>query len=124
MAVNKELNELKEQDIYSILLFALYKLRNIPEYSALSELSFVLDKNNLLNLCEYFGGCTITIPTIDEIESVTDALLLYQYIDVQKMSEEEALTKISRKSYDIFKVKNIYKKIRIILMNYQFKSRK
>lgn len=26
------------------------------EYSSLSELAYILDKDNLLNLCEFFGG--------------------------------------------------------------------
>ena len=65
MTIKEELNQLKETDVYSMLLFVLYKMRGIEEYSILSELAYILDKKNLLNLCEYFGGLTIKIPTID-----------------------------------------------------------
>ena len=77
MKTTQELNNLKSQDIYSLILFALYKLREIPEYSTLSELAYIVDKENLLKLCEYFGGTTIHIPTIDELESILYSLLLY-----------------------------------------------
>ena len=53
---NQELLSIKELDIYSLILFALFKLRDIPDYLVLSELVYVLDKDNLLKLCEYFGG--------------------------------------------------------------------
>lgn len=57
--VKKELSNIKELDIYSLILFALFKLRDIPDYLALSELVFLMDKKELLKLCEYFGGMTI-----------------------------------------------------------------
>ena len=63
--INSNLNTLKERDVYSLLLFCLYKLSDIPEYSSLSELVYVMDKKNFLNFCEYFGGQTIKVPTID-----------------------------------------------------------
>jgi hypothetical protein len=49
----------------------------VPDYMVLSELVYVLDKDNLLKLCEYFGGSTIKIPTIKELESIVYSLLLY-----------------------------------------------
>ena len=52
-------------DIYSIILFIIFKIKKLPEYAALSELVYVLDKDSLLKLCEYFGGTTIKIPTIE-----------------------------------------------------------
>ena len=40
---------------------------------------FVLDSKNLLNLLEYFGGRTITIPTKEDLMIVTASLsLLYK----------------------------------------------
>jgi hypothetical protein len=57
--VKNELLNIKELDIYSLILFALFKLRDIPDYLALSELVFLMDKKELLKLCEYFGGMTI-----------------------------------------------------------------
>ena len=68
------LKQLNSSDTYSLILFCLYKIKNNEKYSTLSELAYVLDKDNLLKLCEYFGGLTIKIPTIDEIESLVQAL--------------------------------------------------
>ena len=62
----KDLTTLKEPDLYSLSMFTLYKLVDIPEYSSISELSYILDKTNLLKLCEYFGGTTIKIPTLND----------------------------------------------------------
>ena len=71
--ITKGLNNLKEQDWYSMALFCLYKLIEVPEYSSLGELPYVLDKENLLNLCEYFGGQTIKIPMRARCESLNAA---------------------------------------------------
>ena len=123
MSIRKELKNLKEIDIYSLILFALFKLKDIPEYATLSELAYILDKDNLLKLCEYFGGMTITIPTIDELESIVYSLILYQYVNVDKMSYPEALKIIGHKSSDLRKVKSNYNKLCTILEQYEFKSR-
>lgn len=106
-----------------MILFALYKLIDIPEYSALSELAYVLDRKNLLNLCEYFGGITIKIPTVDELTELTDALLLYQYVKIDKRDYDEAVNKIGYKSSSLRTLKKNYNKICDILDNYTFKSR-
>jgi hypothetical protein len=71
MSIKEELNQLRTNDTYSLILFVLYKLRNVPEYSGVSELAYVLDESNFLNLCEYFGGLTITIPTVKEIKDMS-----------------------------------------------------
>ena len=120
MTIKEELNQLKETDVYSMLLFILYRMRNIEEYSVLSELAYVLDKQSLLNLCEYFGGLTLKIPTIDELEALLNSLLLYQYVELDGMSYDEAVTKIGFDSFDLRKVKKDYLKILKILENYSF----
>ena len=77
MKIKEAVATLKETDIYSLMLFAMFKLRDIPEYSSLSELVYILDKDSLLKLCEYFGGTTIKIPTIEELETLLYALTIY-----------------------------------------------
>ena len=67
MKIKTELENLKEKDIYSLMLFALYKAQEIPEYASLSQLAYILDKDNLLKLCEFYGGLTIKIPTVKEL---------------------------------------------------------
>ena len=121
--IKQNLDNLKSADIYSMILFALYKLIDIPEYSALSELAYVLDRKNLVNLCEYFGGITIKIPTIDELTELTDALLLYQYVKIDKRDYDEAVNEIGYKSSSLRTLKKNYNKICDILDNYTFKSR-
>lgn len=120
MTIKEELNQLKETDIYSMLLFVLYQMKNLPEYSVLSELAYVLDKQNLLNLCEYFGGLTVTIPTIDELESLLNSLLMYQYIEIEGLTYDEAVSKIGFNSFDLRKVKKDYHKLSKLLENYSF----
>lgn len=120
MKASKELAKLNETDTYSLILFALFKLRDIPEYAALSELVYVLDRENVLKLCEYFGGLTLKIPTIQELESIIYSLILYQYINIDGMKYNEAIKIIGHKSHELRKVKADYEKISKILDKYSF----
>ena len=122
MRVKEDLAKLNEVDSYSLILFVLYKLREVPEYSAISELAYVLDKSNLLKLCEYFGGLTIKIPTIEELEEIVHSLLLYQYVNIDNMSFEEALMLLGKRTTDIRIVKRNYNKIKEVLEQYTFKN--
>ena len=117
---NQELLSIKELDIYSLILFALFKLRDIPDYLVLSELVYILDKDNLLKLCEYFGGTTIHIPTIDELESILYSLLLYQYVDIEHMEYDKAVELLGQKSSKLRKIKSDYIKLQSVLSNYSF----
>lgn len=124
MKIKEELEKLQTADIYSLLLFALFKMRDIPEYSSLSELAFVLDKESLLKLFEYFGGLTITIPTIDEMESLVYSLLVYQLVDIEGKEIEDALKMFTHKVHNIKKVESDYFKLKEVLDKYGFRSRK
>ena len=123
MSIKQELEKLKAPDLWSLMLFVLYKVRDIPEYSSLSELAYVLDEKNMLRLCEYFGGTTITIPTIDEMEKVIYGLLLYYYVEFEHMTFDDALLLVSRNEADTLSIKSSYSKIRETLKNYDFTSR-
>ena len=46
MQIKDNLNKLKQEDTYSMMMFLLYKLQDVPEYAALSELAYILDKSN------------------------------------------------------------------------------
>lgn len=83
-------------ELYTLSLFTLWKLQDIPEYAATSELMYILDKDSLLKLVEYYGGRTIAIPTQDDLRVVMYTLLLYQYINVDKFSYTEATKKIRK----------------------------
>lgn len=121
--VDTNLSNLKQRDTYSLILFCLYKLKNLPEFSSLSELVYVLDKSNFLNLCEYFGGQTITIPTIDELESLVYSLLLYQYVKVDNIPYEEAIKLVGHESKELRAVKSNYRKLCEVVQDYSFAPR-
>ena len=118
-SIKNSLNTLHISDIYSLILFVIYKIQDIPEYAVLSELCYLLDGSNLTRLLTYFAGKTITIPTEDEFVEFTNALLLYQYINVEGRSLSEAqtlLTDITQKQRD--RVTELYLKILPIMRQY------
>lgn len=121
--ISNALSNLKERDLYSLSLFSLYKLIGIAEYSSLSEMVYVLDKDNLLNLCEYFGGQIIRIPTIDELTNLVYSLLLYQYVKIEKIPYEKGIELIGHESKDLRQVKANYRKLCEVLNKYDFQSR-
>lgn len=84
--VAKDLKKLKSKDIINILLYGLYKLTGVAEYSAISELAYTLDKDSLFNLCATFGGCTIKVPTLAELKTVSKALLIIDLMTTEEMS--------------------------------------
>lgn len=121
MNIRTELNKLNEPDIWSMLLFALLKMKDCPEYSSISELAYILDRKGLLKLCEYFGGQTIKLPTIGELEELLYGLLMYQYVDIEKQSLDnviEQFSAINRKS-----LKNTYTTIKTLMSEYTFTPR-
>lgn len=123
MSIKQELNKLKEPDIWSLMLFVLYKVKDVPEFSGLSELAYIMDKKSFLKFCEYFGGCTITVPKIEEVEMLLYSLLLYNYVDVTGMSIEDGLELISNDNIDKNELKFNYGKLKQTLAEYEFTSR-
>lgn len=122
MSIKSELDNLKTADIYSLMLFALYKTSELPEYSTLSHLAYILEKDQLLKLCEFYGGLTIKIPTIEELSVLIYALLLYQEVDVEHKDFNECLQKLSTKDVDTDKVEDTYIVVKELLKEYNFNS--
>ncbi len=118
--LTKDIKELKDEDFYSLLLFVLFKLNDEPEYSTLSRLSYVLDKSNLLKLCKLFGGLTIKIPTIEELEMLCNGLLLYQKVDIEKHSLDSVLDRFDFSYCSKKELLELYKKIREVIKDYEF----
>ena len=117
--IKANLNTLHLSDIYSLILFIIYKLQDIPEYAVLSELCYLLDGSNLTRLLTYFAGKTITIPTEEEFATMTNALLLYQYINIDGMTLVDAQAKledITPKQLD--KITELYLQILPIMRQY------
>lgn len=123
MRIKERLLTFKDVDIWSLMLFILYKIKDLPEYSPISELAYILDKDNMLKLCEYFGGLTIKIPTIDELEEIVYALVLYQYVNIDGMEYDEAVKLLGEKSSNLRNIKSGYLKVCEVLNNYEFNKR-
>lgn len=122
MNIGTEVNNLTSNDIYSLMLFALYKLNDTSEYSSLSQLSYILDKENLLKLCQFYGGTTIYVPKIEELEDMLNALLMYQKVDIENMDIEEYLKQLKNKIGNTKYVQKNYGVVKDILKNYNFNS--
>lgn len=115
------LDNLKVDDVYSLILFALYKIKDIPEYSTLSELAYIMDKKSMLNFLECFGGMTIRVPTLHEFTLIINSLLLYQYVNIEKIEFEKAIKLLNKSEYKIQEITNTYQSICSVLNNYDFK---
>lgn len=121
--ISTDLDKVTDKDLFTMVFFALYKLKDDMNYATLSKLSFLLDKKSLLNLVECFGGMTITIPTMKELSIVLNALLLYSYVDIEHIDEAKALRLIANENNNVFSMKEIksaYTSIKEILSKYDF----
>ncbi len=122
MTISQQLENLSTKDVYSLMLFVLFKLKESPEYSTLSQLAYIIDKESLLKLCEYFGGLTISIPTIEELETIMNALLLYQKVDIEHKDLDKQLKLFDLKKDERAEVLKSYKIICDVLKDYTFNS--
>ena len=114
---------LKENDVYSLVLFALYKIMGDPEFSTIGELAYTLDHDNFLKFIETFGGTTMKVPTVDQLETVVFALLIFQRVDVGKEKFTTVVRDIDNRSNDISEILTVYEKLKDVLKNYEFKRR-
>ena len=123
MNIKDELARLKESDIYSLMAFALYKAKSKPELSPISELPYLLSLEDMLRLCGYFGGLTITIPTIEEFEEFTYALLAYQRIKIDNEDKDKVFKEISDQFPRMASFERYYDSICEVLRGYKFVAR-
>lgn len=118
-SIKANLNNLHLSDIYSLILFIIYKIQDIPDYAVLSEMCYLLDGANLTRLLTYFAGRTITFPTEEDMSTMANALLLYQYINIEGSTLVEAQSKlenITPKQMD--KITSLYLQILPIMKQY------
>lgn len=118
--IKEELDKLTTNDIYSLILFAILQLRKSPEYAVLSELIYAVDRDSLLHLCKQFGGMTITIPTLEEMETVVNALLLYCYVNLEKQPIEKSLELCSNND-NREEILKVYNTIIEVISDYDFR---
>jgi hypothetical protein len=76
----------------------------------------------MLKLCEFYGGTTIRIPTIAELEVLLSALLVYQLVDIENESLDKVLDDMKIKTGSSTEIKRHYYNIKSILSNYNFNS--
>ena len=119
MNLKSSVKSFSEKDVYSLILFAIYKSQDVPEYKELSELCFLLDKRNFLRFCEYFGGQTIKVPTIKELEIYLQALQLYES-DLKGEDKEQVLKDFSKHRRN--QVLDAYDKIISVLQEFTYES--
>lgn len=121
MEINLEL--LNVNDVYSLILFIVFQLKKIPEYSTLSDLAYILDRKSFLNFIEYYGGTTITIPKMSEVNDIINALWIYQRVNIEGMDMTDAMKEIGIDKNKIEITKTIYVKVCDILKAYNFKRK-
>lgn len=117
----KALEELDKKDIYSLILFTLYRLKEIPEYSTLSELVYVLDNENFIKFLNYFGGQTIRVPTVQELSDVLDALIVYEQQQHSDNSLPEIMSEIGLDNKNRDAVVRCLRVISELMEKYDFK---
>lgn len=117
----KALEELNKRDIYSLILFTLYKMKDIPEYSTLSELIYVLDNDSFIRFLKYFEGSTITVPKIDDLKNILNALFFYERKLNSEMTDDEIFKELNINTSGKNKLYEIIDTIKNILSEYNFK---
>jgi len=116
--ITKDLNNLREDDLITIILYCLYKFTNDPKLSTVSELAFTLDKDNLYNLCSTFGGTTLRVPTLDEYKKIVKVMLVFEYINRDGLSFSEACSKAGVDNLDE-EIISIYSIMNEVLESYE-----
>lgn len=111
------LKMMKENDIYSLILYAIYKCTKDPKYSTLCELIYTLDRESLMKLCSVFGGCTIKIPTIDQLKVYSSGLLVYNLIN-EGRTLQAALKATGLDTDKYSEVLSVYHTIEEVMENY------
>lgn len=121
---NEDLNKLTTNELDSLLLFALYKLSGNPNYSLISELAYLFDRQTLMKLLGYFGGTTIKIPTLKEFTLITEALILFEYVDIEGLDFDKGLRKLSKDNLTLNKaqVTKAYLAIHDVLKDYNLRK--
>ena len=65
-------------EIYFLALALLHVLRDEDDFSDVSRLALILDRENFDRLIDNCGGMTVTIPTRSEVNELLKSLLFYQ----------------------------------------------
>lgn len=102
---SKDLSLTEELD-FQYLLQLLPPLADTPEFAWLPELFSIIGAKNLITLCKYAGGETITIPTLDQLSKNIDAL--QWYYDVYITHKKELGEIPANICALVMKIRNVY----------------
>ncbi len=97
-----------KDNAYYIALMLLYFLKGEKKYSTISEMVYLLDRENFLNLVQYYGGQEVYIPNNEEIITALKTVLLYQYRVINKLSWAESLKKAGFSSSESTNARGLY----------------
>jgi len=117
--IRKDLSKFSDKDLINLLLYAIYKLTDDPNYSVVSELIYCLDKENLFKLCSTFGGCTIKIPTLNDLSNLTKGLMVYQEVSENNTPFNLACERCGVSNLDKKYIYNMYNILKEILNGYE-----
>lgn len=100
---------------FHYLLSLLPPLQGVPEFALLPELFSILtsDKEGyekLVDLCNFCGGETIRVPTIDELSDSIEALQYFYDTEIKKIQRPDLISPkvlmLSRKVKEIYDVQH------------------
>ena len=120
----KALEELNKEDIYSLILFVLYRLKDISEYSVLSELIYILDNESFSRFMSYFEGQTIKVPKIQDLKDIVNTLLFYERKNNTSLTDDEILYNLNIPKSEKEKINSTLNLISEIVKEYDFKRGK
>ena len=109
--LTNDLKALNEEDFINEILYLIYKLNGDSKYSTISELIYVLGKDNLFKLCSVFGGCEIKVPTLLELKLFIGAIYVYFVIHNDGGSFEKAFKDLNLDTSMKKVIYNIYSEL-------------
>ena len=113
--IKEDISKLRDEDFINKILYLIYKVSDDPRYSTVSELVYILGKDQLYRLCSVLGGCTIKIPTLKELKIFTGALYIYYTIHTTDTKFEVALERLNLDQASRKQLFSIYKEVESIL---------
>ena len=102
---NKRLPLTEELD-FSYLLGLMRPLHDVDEFAWLPELFAIIGHENLIDLCKYAGGETITIPTLEQLSKSIESLQIFYNVYIKcDMSEDEISPELRSL---VYKIRSVY----------------
>lgn len=120
--IAEHLTTMEKKDTWIMLLFALYKLRDDPDWLVLSELSYILDTRALVKFLSYFENMTIKIPPMRDLHLLLHALTLYKAVAFDNLPLDKALRAMDTSTFSRDEIKQTYVKILDVVKDYDFKA--